>query len=182
MDRGAWWATVHGFAKSQTWLNDWHFQFHFISLIVKRYQLKYQLKWIASCKIISIRKNKCTTCQALFKDFRYISYMDLMYINNSGGWRRTGKPGVLQSMGSQRIRQDWETEKQQQYVLTLHNKVTSKIDCYYNLTEGKPRQRNISQLPKLPRPVSSRAGILPSNFRGHVLNNCRYSILLYFVA
>ena len=68
------------------------------------------------------------------------------------------------------------------YVLTLHNKVTSKIDCYSNLTEGKPRQRNISQLPKLPRPVSSRARILPSNFRGHVLNNCRYSILLYFVA
>ena len=114
MDRGAWWATVHGFAKSQTWLNDWHFQFHFISLIVKRYQLKYQLKWIASCQIISVRKNKYTTCQALFKDFRYISYMDLMYINNSGGWRRTGKPDVLQSMGSQRIRQDWETEKQQQ--------------------------------------------------------------------
>ena len=22
MDRGAWWATVHGFAKSQTWLSD----------------------------------------------------------------------------------------------------------------------------------------------------------------
>ena len=23
MDRGAWWATVHGVAKSQTWLSDW---------------------------------------------------------------------------------------------------------------------------------------------------------------
>ena len=29
---------------------------------------------------------------------------------NSGRWWRTGKPGVLQSMGSQRIRHDWATE------------------------------------------------------------------------
>ena len=27
MDRGAWWATVHGVTKSQTWLSDWHFHF-----------------------------------------------------------------------------------------------------------------------------------------------------------
>ena len=32
---------------------------------------------------------------------------------NSGRWRRTGKPGVLQSMGSQRVGHDLETEKQQ---------------------------------------------------------------------
>ena len=29
---------------------------------------------------------------------------------NSRSWWWTGKPGVLQSMGSQRVRQDWETE------------------------------------------------------------------------
>ena len=28
----------------------------------------------------------------------------------SGSWWRTGKPGVLQSMGSQSVRQDWATE------------------------------------------------------------------------
>ena len=28
----------------------------------------------------------------------------------SGSWWWTGKPGVLQSMGSQRVRQDWATE------------------------------------------------------------------------
>ena len=28
MDRGAWWATVHGVAKSQTWLNDTHTHTH----------------------------------------------------------------------------------------------------------------------------------------------------------
>ena len=26
MDRGAWWPTVHGVTKSQTWLSDWHTQ------------------------------------------------------------------------------------------------------------------------------------------------------------
>ena len=32
---------------------------------------------------------------------------------SSGSWLWIGKPGVLQSMGSQRIRHDWATEKQQ---------------------------------------------------------------------
>jgi len=30
---------------------------------------------------------------------------------SSGRWCRTGKPGVLQSMGSQRVRHDWATEQ-----------------------------------------------------------------------
>ena len=32
---------------------------------------------------------------------------------NSGRWWRTGKPGVLQSMGTQRVGRDWVTEQQQ---------------------------------------------------------------------
>ena len=32
---------------------------------------------------------------------------------NTGRWGRTGKPGILQSMGSQRVRHDWATEEQQ---------------------------------------------------------------------
>ena len=32
MDRGAWWATVHGVAKSRTWLSDFTFIFHFHAL------------------------------------------------------------------------------------------------------------------------------------------------------
>ena len=34
---------------------------------------------------------------------------------NSGRWWKTGKPGVLQSMGSQRVRHDWATEREQGY-------------------------------------------------------------------
>ena len=30
-----------------------------------------------------------------------------------GGKGQTGRPGMLQSMGSQRVRRDWATEKQQ---------------------------------------------------------------------
>ena len=33
MDRGAWWATVHGVAKNQTWLSDFTF-FHFHSIVM----------------------------------------------------------------------------------------------------------------------------------------------------
>ena len=36
---------------------------------------------------------------------------------NSGKWWRTGKPGVLQSMGLQRVRPNWVTEQQQQNML-----------------------------------------------------------------
>ena len=38
---------------------------------------------------------------------------------SSGRWSRTGKPGRLQSMGSQRIRHDWATEQQQILFLIL---------------------------------------------------------------
>ena len=44
---------------------------------------------------------------------------------NSGRWWRTGRPGVLQSMGSQRFRHKWVTEQKQQnlYVEILNVKV-----------------------------------------------------------
>ena len=35
--------------------------------------------------------------------------MDMGWVN-SGSWWWTGRPGVLQSMGSQRVRDDWATE------------------------------------------------------------------------
>ena len=35
-------------------------------------------------------------------------------------WWRTGKPDVLQSMGSQRVRHNWETEKQWQYNFDIY--------------------------------------------------------------
>ena len=45
---------------------------------------------------------------------------------SSGRWWWTEKPGMLQSMGSQRVRQDWATEKQQ--YLRAQNLI---IECIY---------------------------------------------------
>ena len=36
---------------------------------------------------------------------------------NSGRWRRTGRPGMLQGMGSQRVRHDWATERQHHHTV-----------------------------------------------------------------
>ena len=38
---------------------------------------------------------------------------------NSGRWWQTGKPGLLQSMGLQRVRHDWEIEQKQHTGLNL---------------------------------------------------------------
>ena len=42
MDGGAWWATVHGIAKSQTQLSDFTFTFYYIYIIYKLH-FKYQI-------------------------------------------------------------------------------------------------------------------------------------------
>ena len=44
---------------------------------------------------------------------------------NSGSWWWTGMPGVLQSMGSQRVRHDWATE--------LNWKFYSQLEIEYNV-------------------------------------------------
>ena len=45
MDRGAWWAAVHGVAKSQTGLNDFTFTFHFHALEKKMATHSSVLAW-----------------------------------------------------------------------------------------------------------------------------------------
>ena len=42
-----------------------------------------------------------------------------MSLSNSRRWWKTGKPGMLQSMGSQRVGYDWATEQQQSQDLDL---------------------------------------------------------------
>ena len=44
-----------------------------------------------------------------------------------GSWWWTGKPGELQSMGSQRVRHDWRTEQEQRWAGTHHP--TVPIQC-----------------------------------------------------
>ena len=45
MDRGAWWATVHGVAKSQTGLSKFTFTFHFHALEEERATHSSVLAW-----------------------------------------------------------------------------------------------------------------------------------------
>ena len=52
---------------------------------------------------------------------------------NSGRWWRTGKPGMLQSVGSQRIRDDWLTEQQQRDNHTKGSKWERQIS--YGITQ-----------------------------------------------
>ena len=68
MDGGAWWAAVHVVAKSQTWLSDFPFTFHFHAL----------------------EKEMATHSSVL-------------------AWRipGTGEPDGLPSMGSHRVRHEW---------------------------------------------------------------------------
>ena len=46
MDGGAWWAEVHGIAKSQTWLSDFTFTFHFHALEKEMATHSSVLAWI----------------------------------------------------------------------------------------------------------------------------------------
>ena len=46
---------------------------------------------------------------------------------NSGNWWWTGMPGMLQSMGSQRVRRDWATELIEQGVLFYHEIFSSGL-------------------------------------------------------
>ena len=50
---------------------------------------------------------------------------------NSGSWWWTGKPGVLQFMGSQRVWQDWTTELKDNFALILLFHV---VDAFTTLT------------------------------------------------
>ena len=79
MDGGAWWAAVHGVAKSQTRLRDFTFTFHFPAL----------------------EKAMATH-------------------SSVPPWRipETGEPGVLLSLGSQRVGCDFATEQPPQIIIT----------------------------------------------------------------
>ena len=53
---------------------------------------------------------------------------------NSGGWWWTGKLGVLQSMGSQRVRHDWATEQQHHSEVDIRGILVSLLAPCVSLT------------------------------------------------
>ena len=71
-------------------------------------------KSLGLVKVKGIRRRGCQRMRCLE------SIIDAMNMDLGKFWEmerdKTGRPGVLQSMGSQRVRHDWATEKQQQHV------------------------------------------------------------------
>ena len=64
---------------------------------------------------------------------------------SAGSWWRTGKPGVLQSMGSQRVRHDWPTElklKHHSYIAFnfTSEKLQTKFRIHYITQNGNYMQ------------------------------------------
>ena len=79
MDRGAWWATVHGVAKSQTQLSDFHFDFQVPSQVSRRethipnmaQRVKFYLPWCGSDSVLlswSLLGILCPVSSASFSD------------------------------------------------------------------------------------------------------------------
>ena len=78
MDRGAWWATVHGIAKGQTRLNDQHFTFIWNRLAYS-YKILYNNTWEAikghhSSVEISSQLHCCFLCEATPDFHRQLFY------------------------------------------------------------------------------------------------------------
>ena len=114
MDREAWHSAVHGVAKNQAWLSDWT-------------ELNWSfLDWCWNSNTLATWCEQLTHlkrpwCWERLKaggegddggwDGWMASLTQWTWVRlNSGSWWWTGRPGVLHSMGSQRVRHDWETE------------------------------------------------------------------------
>ena len=142
MDREAWHATVHGVAKSCTWLSDWSdsiglyfcYQSHPYLGVVFALASSYHSFWsyfstcvhighlptwgvppsvsylfaFSCCSWGSQGKNPEVVChsflQSILKEIQPWVWV------SSRSWLWTGRPGVLWSMGSQRVGHDWATE------------------------------------------------------------------------
>ena len=115
MDGGAWWAAVHGVAKSQTRLSDFTFTFHFHALEKEMTTLSSVLSWripgmgsLVGCRLWGRTELDSTE--------RLHFHFSLSCIGEGNGSPlqysiledpRDGEPGGLLSMGSHRVGHDW---------------------------------------------------------------------------
>ena len=96
MDGGAWWATVHGVAKSRTWLNDFTFTFHFHALEkeMATHSSVLALRILGTGEAGGLCVSHTHTHTHTFDDLKEIYF----------SW--TEEPGRLQSVGSRRVGHD----------------------------------------------------------------------------
>ena len=114
MDGGAWWAAVHGVAKSRTRLRDFTFTFHFHALATHSSVLAWRIPGtgepggLPSMGSQRVRHDwsDLAAAAAVVKTEKAMAPH-----SNTLAWKIPGteEPGKLQSMGSQRVRHDWVT-------------------------------------------------------------------------
>ena len=88
MDRGAWWAAVHGVAEGRTWLSDFPFTFHFHALEKEMATHSSVLAWIIP------GTGEPGGLPSMGSHRVGHNWSDLAAVLNSGSWWWTGKPGV----------------------------------------------------------------------------------------
>ena len=116
MDGGAWWAAVHGVAKSRTQLSEFTFTFHFHALekemATHSSTLAWKIPWTEEPgRLQSMGSQRVghdwVTSLSLFTFMhwrrKWQSHSSVL------GWRIPGtvEPDGLPSMGSHRVRHDW---------------------------------------------------------------------------
>ena len=126
IDWGAWWAAVHGVAKSRTRLSDSTFTFHFHALEKEMATQSSVLAWripgtgepreLPSMGSHRVRHNWSNLAAAAHArrvmlkilQARLQQHMNRELVSRSWWW--TGRPGVLGFMGLQRVGHNWATE------------------------------------------------------------------------
>ena len=123
MGQGAWWAAVHGVAKSQTWLSEFTLTFHFHALEKEMATHSSVLAWIPgmrepggppSMELNRARHGWSDVAAAayLFRAVLSSQTEKAMAPHSSTlAWKipRMEEPGRLQSMGSLRVGDNWAT-------------------------------------------------------------------------
>ena len=100
MDGGAWWATVHGVAKSRTWLSDFTLtDFGRWEGVSRGRGHMYTYDWV----MLFVWQKPTQYCKAIILEKEMATHSSIL------AWRipRTEEPGELQSMGSKRVGHNW---------------------------------------------------------------------------
>ena len=108
MDRGAWWATVHGVAKNQTWPSGSHFHFHFYPLVWVHFHA-FLLTSLVVQMVKHLPAMRETWVRSLGREDPLEKGMETLSSVLASKIPWTEEPGGLQSMGSQRVGHNWVT-------------------------------------------------------------------------
>ena len=114
MDGGAWWAAVHGVAKSRTLLSNFTLTFHFLTLEKEMAthcsSLAWKIPWMEEPgRLQSMGSLSWTRLSDFTFTFHFHALEKEMATHSSVlAWRipGTAEPGGLQSMGSHRVGHD----------------------------------------------------------------------------